>query len=624
MIQQDEVFKFGGQKLYPSPKAVVAWFNVKGRWFLVKISEVNTQVPLLLSRPTLAALGMNYDIGANTAEFTNLGLKGITLGATESGHPTIPVTCTGGPVPSWPARVDWKVTETWIPARPGVYMVRSVGDSDINRRLDSRIYYPKKLFPGTVTLLTSDDLFCEGFLHWWRDSSISRDFWIETPEYLDRIHVTPRRHLFNPEDWSTPLQSVRQKLLDSLDGTRQSTCIPCLGQGLPWLLEHEHADWGIDNDLGKLIWVGRSRFKRKAHSTLDAEPMGHEEGGDHRGAPQPQGHVPRDVDGAGTPVPSHGVSAGEHQGAAVATALPDGRQGPQGEVQRRGNPVTGEGDQGGHAAAAEGQLRAGAEDPGDFWSLRRVLARGGAGRLLGLGGAGGQGPGGQGGIRVARPHEDGNLVEDGAGKRGRGDPQDQEVPRLGGERLGTTTVEGADSHQATADTDDLHERLNRLLQDEPPAGVSRRPGGGHGLLHGHHAGGRDYHREDQEPGGAVGGSQGSPRGPDGEGEARGPAGEEESVDSRDSRGTARLKKRIYWKKVQQAIRDRKTNRREGTKTLDFVSDSPDYESESATVDVHEKEFDGYKEPRVTLVYGDDYDLPLLRGILEFFLEEFFL
>ena len=84
IITQDEVFKFGGSKLYPSKKALVAWFNIKGSWALVKISEVQTQVPLLLSRPVLGALGMHYDMEANTADFTRMGLKGVRLGSTES------------------------------------------------------------------------------------------------------------------------------------------------------------------------------------------------------------------------------------------------------------------------------------------------------------------------------------------------------------------------------------------------------------------------------------------------------------------------------------------------------------------------------------------------------------
>ena len=71
-VEQEETFKFGGKRLFPSRKAVVAWMCVKGQWFLLKVSIVQAQVPLLLSRPVLAALGMVYNLEKNEAHFTNL------------------------------------------------------------------------------------------------------------------------------------------------------------------------------------------------------------------------------------------------------------------------------------------------------------------------------------------------------------------------------------------------------------------------------------------------------------------------------------------------------------------------------------------------------------------------
>ena len=61
---------------------------------------------------------MTYDIEKNMADFTRLGLKALRLGSTDSGHPTIPLTCTGGEAPPWPGNVDWSQTEVWIPCTP--------------------------------------------------------------------------------------------------------------------------------------------------------------------------------------------------------------------------------------------------------------------------------------------------------------------------------------------------------------------------------------------------------------------------------------------------------------------------------------------------------------------------
>ena len=596
VVTQNENFKFGGRKIYPSVRALVAWFNVQGRWLIMKISEVDTQVPLLLSRPVLAAMDMNYDIEGNVADFTKLGLKGVRLGTTSSGHPTIPVTCTGGKVPSWPSHLDWNATETWIPARYEAYMAAAPGSGVVSRGMTPSIFYPKKLPAGVEELLTSSTLSSEGFLHWWRGSLISRDFWVEGPEYLDRIHVTPRRHLFNPEDWSTTLDDTRTKLLVSCGEVRISTCIPCLSSTLPWEFMHHRGDWNSSRDVGKVIWIGRSRFQRKLAEPLEqttgehhihqvnAEPMGHEERGDPA-------------------IPPHGLQARRRETPSGSAALQVDPPGPQGEVRSRGDHPPGQADEGVNDEAAAGQLRAGAEDVGDFWTLRGVLARGGARRLFRLGGAGGEGAAGQRGGPSTGADQDGDVVAYQYADRATSARTRTTTTR--GEGASAPTAVGSVSGVATAETDDLHERLNRLIQrtqDEPPSGVSIRKRGD-GLHHGDATRGRKHGGADQEPGGATRGVKSSPEGPDGA-EAVGAAGDEEqSLDSRDSRSKTRLKKRLHWQKVQHAIRHKKNNKREDTTTLDYVNDSPDEESDSVTIDVHETEFEGYKEPRVTLVYG---------------------
>ena len=50
-------------------KLGVFGLNICGKWFVLKVSELDTDVPLLLSRPALAQLGMRYDLPANMAFF---------------------------------------------------------------------------------------------------------------------------------------------------------------------------------------------------------------------------------------------------------------------------------------------------------------------------------------------------------------------------------------------------------------------------------------------------------------------------------------------------------------------------------------------------------------------------
>ena len=115
IIGQNEVFKFGGPKLFPSRKAAVCWVCLEGKWWLLKISVVAVDVPLLISRPALADLGMNYDIKENRADFGALDLRSICLGFTTTGHPCLDVMNFSTPVPKWPDEVDWSTTEIFVP-----------------------------------------------------------------------------------------------------------------------------------------------------------------------------------------------------------------------------------------------------------------------------------------------------------------------------------------------------------------------------------------------------------------------------------------------------------------------------------------------------------------------------
>ena len=54
------------------------------------------------------------------------------------------------------------------------------------------------------------------FITWWKTANQSRDFWVETELELIRIHVVPRKHLFNPSSWKTTLSSLKQQMANSV------------------------------------------------------------------------------------------------------------------------------------------------------------------------------------------------------------------------------------------------------------------------------------------------------------------------------------------------------------------------------------------------------------------------
>eukprot|EP00435_Cladocopium_sp_Y103_P070748 s785_g36.t1 len=257
-MEQNETFKFGGPRLYPSTRALVAWLAIRGRWFLVKIAVVATQVPLLLSRPVLGQLGMHFKLDENMADFTSLGLVDVKLGYTASGHPRAEAFDFEGQPPEWPECLDWSVTEIHIPgaasAAHPAYTASSLSHGG------GCLFYPK-VHGHVEELLTRDILDHEVFMNWWNGDALSRDFWIETEHYLDRIHVTPRRTFFDPSHWRTTQGPLRDNLLQRLGAVRESTCIPCHTQCPTMRLEHHWHEEG--GPRAEFLWIGRSRFHRK-------------------------------------------------------------------------------------------------------------------------------------------------------------------------------------------------------------------------------------------------------------------------------------------------------------------------------------------------------------------------
>eukprot|EP00435_Cladocopium_sp_Y103_P029729 s4082_g7.t1 len=224
LVLQHEQFKFGGDELFLSKKAWCFWMCIKGKWFILKVSELDTDVPLLLSRPVLAQLGMKYDLVTNKASFDALGLFDIGLQTTSTGLPAVPIAANLGAAPLWPKGIAWETTEIFVPSDREAYMVRQVADPVVSPK---KLFYPKKLDPLVINKLSAEQLCPEWFRGWWKDNEFLRDFWIEGDIYMDRIHVTPRRDLFDPRTLSLVMSKPvsvwnmrRAELLEALKDLR--------------------------------------------------------------------------------------------------------------------------------------------------------------------------------------------------------------------------------------------------------------------------------------------------------------------------------------------------------------------------------------------------------------------
>ena len=290
-----ESFKFGASKIFDSKCSVVIAFQMGDYVLQVRTAIVEGDVPLLLSKPTLGAMGMIYDVARNRANFTSLELCDFPLSATETGHPAIlfvPVQAFAGLPQDWEANGP----EIKISKRGAAYVgvweahVTSLGISgdphhheamssalEHNQRLvdinNYRIFYPKKLSPATRNMLLDRDFHEGSLLNWWKTTSISQDFWIEGPEHLVRVHVVPRRSFFSPMAWGTSDQSLKNDLLNALGYVHHIHGISCSMQRA---LNPVHGTWREHDDQGcfPVLWIGRTVFSRSHRSKATSRTSG--------------------------------------------------------------------------------------------------------------------------------------------------------------------------------------------------------------------------------------------------------------------------------------------------------------------------------------------------------------
>ncbi|CAE7658216.1 RE1 [Symbiodinium sp. CCMP2456] len=208
-INEKESFRFGASRVYESSYAAVILTKVGGTWLAVKAAVIHGDIPLLLSRPLLASLGMMFDVEHNVANFRKINVEGLKLASTTSGHPALMVQCIGSSAID-PSSVPkaWGNKELEILKTRGAYMSFVVGHgeavlreskqgevSEGDRRAvvgNPNLFYAKKISPAIYEALVADSLNMNTFLGWWNSTAITNDFWIETEHKLIRVHVTPR------------------------------------------------------------------------------------------------------------------------------------------------------------------------------------------------------------------------------------------------------------------------------------------------------------------------------------------------------------------------------------------------------------------------------------------------
>ncbi len=278
VVDEVDYFQFGASRIHTSEFAVICWFAIQGKWFKVKVAVVPCPVPLLFSRPVLTKLKAQYDLAAQRVSLRTLNLFDLEIQDSGTGHPALLVSqFPEGPPPE---TEDLQDNDVWAPV--GVYMAAS---ADSSSHTQSTLFYSKKVPSEVHNMLASSSIVsAASFYSWWKNANQSNDFWIETDHEMIRVHVTPRKALFDPSLWKTNQASLRYALLSKLRGGRVSELVPVLSEGIEVksLNDSLHEQLPCPN-LG--LWIGRSRFEKHSNikpavgpSTTSCQPLSHASG----------------------------------------------------------------------------------------------------------------------------------------------------------------------------------------------------------------------------------------------------------------------------------------------------------------------------------------------------------
>ena len=347
LLNEKELFRFGASRVYESSYAAIILTKVGDTWLAIKAAVIHGDIPLLLSKPLLASLGMMFDVANNVASFRTIGVADHKLATTPSGHPALVIRSAGCAIVD-PNSVPkaWGDKEIEILKSRGAYISFVVGHGEsllshpnqypIDTRLNPRetsstsLFYAKKIPTAIHEALVADHLHMNTFLAWWNGTATSNDFWIETEHKLIRIHVTPRKTFFCPSKWQTEKTVQRDRLLSALGDVRESWGIACTTQRE---LSTVVSRWRESDDGGyQVLWIGRSVFNR-AVCDRPAATLRHEQSlpgameDDEGRAPtrmrSPGDTIPSQMDGARTAARALGTPGQRGVAAAQAPDLDD-------------------------------------------------------------------------------------------------------------------------------------------------------------------------------------------------------------------------------------------------------------------------------------------------------------
>ncbi|CAE6947744.1 unnamed protein product [Symbiodinium sp. CCMP2592] len=254
LMKECEAYRFGTGKVHYSSFYVIAAFRLGGYNIQVRTSIITGDIPLLLSKTVLGKLGMIYDVQNGKADFRAIKLYDYLLTTTSSGHPAIPIV----PVNLMPGEIQ--IEDLRLQQAEQYMSVLAVAHQAPQIPKYSGIFYDKKLDPSTRDMLSQDRLQRDTFLVWWEKCNLDRDFWLETQNMWVRVHMVPRRAMFNPSTWRTGSTVLRDMLVSTIGAVRMTECVCCkTGAWIESTVDQwEHGQ--VDQTTFPLLWIGRTVF----------------------------------------------------------------------------------------------------------------------------------------------------------------------------------------------------------------------------------------------------------------------------------------------------------------------------------------------------------------------------
>ena len=202
---------------------------------------------------------MIYNVELGRADFTKVGLQGLELQVTTSGHPAIPIV---------PAKVAGDVSgglqaEDLRLSPREQYTVYAVAHGSFKTPTTFNIFYDKKLDPGARDMLCQEHLHQEAFLAWWKSTGATSDFWLESPEAWITVHMTPRKVLFNPSMWRTRATLQKEMLLQTAGEVRITEGICCATSRWIEPVVDRWENGNLNEHAFGFLWAGRTWISKR-------------------------------------------------------------------------------------------------------------------------------------------------------------------------------------------------------------------------------------------------------------------------------------------------------------------------------------------------------------------------